>query len=243
MPRRRRDDDPPRRRSLAWLWATLGALTVGLVVCVAGCAGAWWLWADARKKAEAARTYPEMTADALIADWQANPVRAADNYAKTGVTVRGKLDEANENWVFQDFIDLGELTPTRQFFSPRAHIFITSDKVRAGLRPANVGDIVTIKCVGTRQATDIPYLEAVEVVKIEPQPVKVTPTRDEFAKLVVGKTEAELIAALGKPDRTSPVGDDTWWHYDKAAKDPVTGKVDLSTTVVVRDGKAVRVLH
>jgi hypothetical protein len=58
-------------------------------------------------------------------------------------------------------------------------------------------------------------------------PSKKTYPRDEFHKLVVGKTKDEILKLLGKPENTS---DSTYispyWTYHKITVDPVTDKVD-----------------
>lgn len=59
-------------------------------------------------------------------------------------------------------------------------------------------------------------------------------SRDEFSKLVVGKTPAEVIAVLGKPDstqeRSNESGSPTWYFYSRT-RDPATGKVDWAAQV------------
>jgi len=63
-----------------------------------------------------------------------------------------------------------------------------------------------------------------------------TYTREEFRTAVVGKTEAEVIAAVGKPDSTSDSGT-KMWIYKNRTTDPVTGKTDPSAFVHFgRDG-------
>lgn len=67
-------------------------------------------------------------------------------------------------------------------------------------------------------------------------------TRDEFRKLVVGKTPDEVIAAVGKPDDTSESGSVSW-TYMYRTKDPITGKTDVSAIVVFEDGRVDRVRY
>lgn len=62
-------------------------------------------------------------------------------------------------------------------------------------------------------------------------------TRAEFTKLVVGKTQAEVIQAVGKPDSTSESGGRVWWYYSNTTTDPITGKTDQSIQLVFEDGK------
>lgn len=68
-----------------------------------------------------------------------------------------------------------------------------------------------------------------------------TYTRDEFRKLVVGKTPDEVIAAVGRPDSTQDSGRDPTWYYDSRTRDPVSGKIDFHAQVIFQDGKVVRV--
>jgi outer membrane protein assembly factor BamE (lipoprotein component of BamABCDE complex) len=70
---------------------------------------------------------------------------------------------------------------------------------------------------------------------------KKTYTREEFRKLVDGKTTDEVKATFGVPVRTTDNGDDVYWYYENLTTDPVTGKVDSSAQVVFRGGKAIRV--
>ena len=64
-----------------------------------------------------------------------------------------------------------------------------------------------------------------------------TYTRDEFKTLVMGKTEAEVIAAVGRPDSSSQDGDRIKWTYRKRTIDPATGQVDAAIFVQFTDGK------
>lgn len=54
--------------------------------------------------------------------------------------------------------------------------------------------------------------------------------REEFKKAVMGKTAAEVLAAVGKPDQTDE-GSTTSWYYRDRTVDPVTGKTDALTQV------------
>jgi len=67
-------------------------------------------------------------------------------------------------------------------------------------------------------------------------PVKKTYSREEFKALVMGKTEKEVIDALGKPDRTSPGEFGTYWYYEEKTVDPINGKVDRHAQIVFRNG-------
>lgn len=66
-------------------------------------------------------------------------------------------------------------------------------------------------------------------------------TREEFRKLLVGKTKDEVIAAVGRPEQTSDGVMSLWSYYDRTV-DPVTGKVDAVAHVHFdRSGVVVRV--
>jgi hypothetical protein len=69
-------------------------------------------------------------------------------------------------------------------------------------------------------------------------------TRDEFRKLVMGKTPEGVTAAVGPPDRVQEQSgrpDEPVWHYFKRTKDPVTGSMDGSARVAFKAGKAITV--
>lgn len=61
-------------------------------------------------------------------------------------------------------------------------------------------------------------------------------TRDEFRALVMGKTKDEVIAAVGKPDKTQEDRTAEYWYYDKRTYDPVAEKNDNRVQVVFKDG-------
>ena len=67
-----------------------------------------------------------------------------------------------------------------------------------------------------------------------------TMTRDEFRAKVIGKTEAEVIATVGKPMSTAE-GGTRMFHYEKLTTDPVNGRVDTWITVVFENGKVTQV--
>lgn len=61
--------------------------------------------------------------------------------------------------------------------------------------------------------------------------------RDQFRSLVSGKTEQQVMDALGKPDETQDVeGTGKMWYYRNAAVDPVTGKKTALVQVVFEGG-------
>ena len=64
-------------------------------------------------------------------------------------------------------------------------------------------------------------------------------TREEFKALVMGKTPDEVIAAIGRPDKTWDDGKE--WSYDGITIDPITGKRDYVSSIEFKDGKVARV--
>jgi hypothetical protein len=67
-------------------------------------------------------------------------------------------------------------------------------------------------------------------------------TRDEWTKLVTGKTPAELIAVVGRPNSTTDNPDNTprRWMYWNRVMNPATGKAG-SAWLEFEDGKVVRI--
>jgi hypothetical protein len=68
-------------------------------------------------------------------------------------------------------------------------------------------------------------------------------TREQWEKAVMGKTPDELIASVGRPNRTIDNPDKTlWrWSYFDRVTNPVTGQAD-SVTLEFEDGMVVRIL-
>lgn len=67
------------------------------------------------------------------------------------------------------------------------------------------------------------------------------PTRDEFRARIMDKTPDEVIAAIGKPVKTSERGRSQNWYYENCCVDPVTGNVDNWVQLVIEEGRVVRV--
>lgn len=67
-----------------------------------------------------------------------------------------------------------------------------------------------------------------------PEPVF---TRPEFTRRVMGKTESEVVAAVGKPDETTEDNSARYWHYKKRTQDPLTQEKDTDVQVVIKQGK------
>lgn len=66
-------------------------------------------------------------------------------------------------------------------------------------------------------------------------------TRAEFTKLVTGKTQAEVIQAVGLPDSTQEVGGEPVWYYKGITYDPVTGSTDHDAQLCFEEGIVGRV--
>lgn len=64
--------------------------------------------------------------------------------------------------------------------------------------------------------------------------------RDEFRKMLMGKTEKQVIELAGKPDRTSDSDQLVAWTYYDRAVDTVTGKKG-SATLFFKGGEVVMV--
>lgn len=63
------------------------------------------------------------------------------------------------------------------------------------------------------------------------------PTRDEFKKLVLGKTPDEVLKAVGKPSsRADDNGGERWFFVDPCY-DPVSGSTDHWVPVIFRNGR------
>lgn len=62
--------------------------------------------------------------------------------------------------------------------------------------------------------------------------------RAEFRELVLGKTERELLDAVGEPDRKEDQGaGDLTYFYTGKTLDPTTGKTDPTTAVRFKSGR------
>lgn len=61
--------------------------------------------------------------------------------------------------------------------------------------------------------------------------------RDEFRSMLMGKTENEVLDAVGRPTNTR----DGSWTYDDRTRDPITGKTGLAFVRFDSDKRVVRV--
>ncbi|VTR92541.1 unnamed protein product [Gemmata massiliana] len=63
-------------------------------------------------------------------------------------------------------------------------------------------------------------------------------SRDEFRQAILNKNQDDVIALIGKPNRTTESG---YWYYADIVKDPISGKLEDNIQVVFEHGKVVRV--
>lgn len=82
---------------------------------------------------------------------------------------------------------------------------------------------------------------AVETRPTQTEPANKLYTRDEFRKLLVGKTADEVLQAVGKPDSTSETALGAYWYYRHKTTDPVTGQTDANAQVCFSNGQVVRI--
>jgi hypothetical protein len=67
-------------------------------------------------------------------------------------------------------------------------------------------------------------------------------TRDDFRKWCTGRTRDEVTAELGRPSRTTEVGNYNVWVYERVTYDPTTGKTDPEASLwFLADGKVNKV--
>ncbi|QEH31810.1 hypothetical protein OJF2_02750 [Aquisphaera giovannonii] len=65
--------------------------------------------------------------------------------------------------------------------------------------------------------------------------------REEFTRRVMGKSEDEVVAAVGRPDVTSEDNGARYWHFKKRTRDPVTQDEDTDVQVVIKEGKVTNI--
>jgi hypothetical protein len=85
------------------------------------------------------------------------------------------------------------------------------------------------------------YLALKKKPLAEEGPERIVYTRDEFRAKVIGKTQNDVLSAVGKPDRTIDLGDTTTWTYRDRARDAITGKLDGLIQVTFQSGRAMDV--
>jgi outer membrane protein assembly factor BamE (lipoprotein component of BamABCDE complex) len=102
-------------------------------------------------------------------------------------------------------------------------------------------ELKEIKEENTLLRKQVAKLQAELVGKKQVQSGKATPrkragrfTREEFRKLLMGKTKDEVLATIGKPTSTGHSGSDEFWYYDNKCYDPISGKPDYFVPVQFR---------
>jgi hypothetical protein len=66
-------------------------------------------------------------------------------------------------------------------------------------------------------------------------------TRPEFSRRVMGKSETEVVEAVGKPDETSEDAHSRYWHFKGRTRDPLTQEKDSDVQLVFKSGKVANV--
>jgi hypothetical protein len=66
-------------------------------------------------------------------------------------------------------------------------------------------------------------------------------SRLEFSRLVLGKSEEEVIEAVGRPDFTTEDADARYWHFKNRTHDPLTEEKDTDVQVVIKGGKVTNI--
>ncbi len=66
-------------------------------------------------------------------------------------------------------------------------------------------------------------------------------SRPEFSRLVLGKSEADVIDAVGRPDETSEDDDAQYWHFKKRTLDPLTQEKDTDVQMVIKGCKVAEI--
>lgn len=66
-------------------------------------------------------------------------------------------------------------------------------------------------------------------------------SREDFSRLVMGKSEEEVIHAVGRPDETSADDEARYWHFKNRTLDPLTQEKDTDVQVVIEGGKVTKI--
>lgn len=76
---------------------------------------------------------------------------------------------------------------------------------------------------------------------LRPDTTAKTYSRDDFKKLIIGKTMDEVKELLGKPYGTSSNNGQPMWFYSELVYDPESGQLDILSYVHFLNGKVERV--
>ncbi|VTR92147.1 unnamed protein product [Gemmata massiliana] len=68
-------------------------------------------------------------------------------------------------------------------------------------------------------------------------------SREDFDRLVVGKSREDVVSAAGTPDSVVEKGGETIWHYKGITRDTATNTIDDTTQVILEGGLVVRIVH
>jgi hypothetical protein len=66
-------------------------------------------------------------------------------------------------------------------------------------------------------------------------------SRDDFRSAVVGMSPDQILKLLGKPNSTHAAGEWIYWDYERRTTDPITGKKDLISQIIIERGRAIEV--
>jgi len=218
---------------LMWL---LGFLMLGLFTCCGSVS--FFVFLSHKQKqdalAEGDRLYPTKPAEAVArykegydaaGDRKAEILqRIVDHEAGAGNTAEAK------KWVERGLDD--KLTVTYTSADAR-DLFIKVQKDRADREAAKQAAEDAKRAEREAKAKDRQEKSA---VRDQVRANKNLP-REQFRSLVTGKTEQQVIEALGKPDETQDVeGVGKMWYYRNVAVDPTTGKKTALVQLVIEGG-------
>lgn len=218
---------------LPWL---LGALALGLFAC---CGSVAFIAIQVNKKKQEAltegdRLYPTKPAEAVAlykecydaaGDRKAEILqRIVDHEAGAGNTA-----EATK-WIERGLND--KLTVTYKSADAR-DLLDKAQKDRADREAAKQAQATAKQAQADAKAKD---REEKSAARNQVKANKNLP-REQFRALVNGKTEQQVIDALGKPDETQDQdGFAKFWYYRNVAVDPVTGKKTAFVQLVFEGG-------
>ncbi|MFO0810074.1 MAG: hypothetical protein U0746_15745 [Gemmataceae bacterium] len=100
--------------------------------------------------------------------------------------------------------------------------------------------------IGTLLALGVAAALAVRGCNAGPMGRDETPptySRNDFAQMIMNKTEEEVRQQLGEPDRTSNDSDSVYWHYRWRTVDPENGEKDSLTQLIFRRGRVAAISY
>jgi len=109
------------------------------------------------------------------------------------------------------------------------------------MRPTAVLALILLVagCNKTAPTTAPPVVQPVPAPSAPkpPPPPPTLMTREECREKLLGKTPEEVIAIIGKPDRTMELTSQLTWFYKGMTRDKLTGKPDNRVQITFEDGK------